>query len=141
MKYFDPDGLSDTEDILIDDPKEIGNILNNLGKNVESFKVVSELAMEYFISVDKLVFVGEKPEKGNPDFSADTPEKEIIYYSECPDYELIITEKDFSYFDSKPGWNYEHCIRGYEFKFKIGTYTILFYDVNKDGWIDFKEER
>lgn len=141
VRYIDPDGRDNEDDIIISDPEQIEKIIGNLGTNEKNFKLIPDIAKEYFTGVKKWNFVGEKPEKGNEDFSADTPEKEVKYYHNNPDFELVITEKTFTSFESNVGWNYGHDSRGYEFKFKIGDDYFVYYDINKDGWIDFTEEK
>ena len=137
IKYTDPTGRNTDDDVVISDPEQIEKIINNLGVDEKKFKLIPEVAQKYFKDVKKWDFVGEKPEKGNEDYSADTPEKEVKYYYNTPDLELVVTEKTFSAFDSKVGWNYAQNSRGYEFKFMIGDDCFIFYDINKDGWIDF----
>lgn len=137
VQYSKSNELASDYDRVIEDENEKLIIIGKLGADKKTFSRIPGLAETYFTEVKKWDFRGDKAEYGDDRYSADTPEKMVKDFFDKSNLRCTITEKTFSYYDSKPTWNYEQTSRGYEYSFSNGVQTVNYYDINKDGWIDF----
>lgn len=141
VKYTDPDGRNNNDAL---------EKIEKLGSSMQSFKALSKEQIEGYV-LKKWNFVGEKPNSGNPNFSADTPEKQVKEFASNPEFEIKIEQMEFPYmhnvtYDEATGVsdptakNIEEKTEGYMYKFSFENYAIYYYDFNDDGWIDFVRE-